>query len=177
MGTLHSLAVGALIVGGFVLGVVVLALVAGRACRPATRTGAPMHCSSDDTTAYLAAVYADEMTLARLLGHGDLCPPIEPAPNGWIWGTSHGERGSAARLARGPLPRWRRDWSGAGPLIGRCGLHVHCNDATVSVYIGPPTVDDVEYCATYSNFLTKDDAIRYAICKAAIAHLTALATK
>lgn len=163
-----------LLFAGLYLALVML-LAAGAGALYKRLTGPPTMTpiAPDLDPAYFTALFDDELTLAKLLRHGDLSVPSKLTPNAWIFGTSHGERGLDARLGRGPLPRWRRDWSAAGPLIGRCELHVNCGDNQVDVYIGPPLAGEVEFSAAYADFPTKDDTIRFAICKAAIAFLTA----
>lgn len=66
-----------------------------------------------------------------------------------------------------PLPRWRRSWSAAGPLIGELGLSVRTDDeeGTVSVGNGRRRRDVTE---SYADHPSKDAAICAAIVRAAI---------
>ena len=66
-----------------------------------------------------------------------------------------------------PLPRWRRGWSAAGPLIGELGLSVRTDDeeGTVSVGTGSRRRDVTE---SYADHPDKDAAIWAAIVRAAI---------
>ncbi len=121
--------------------------------------------------AYRAEVLADELKLAYLLGWGNL-PTLESAiasTGRFMFGTNKGERGTDARLGSLPMPRWRRDWDGAGELIGRCYISmVYREDAC-----GVASERGVQHWVKRADYPTRDDAIRAAICKAAIAYLTA----
>lgn len=118
---------------------------------------------------YLREILEDEVALARLLGYGHIERPAQLVPNFWLWGSHPGEAGTMARLARHFLPRWRRYWSGAGELVARCHLNLQQGETTVAVAArrGTPVI------AAIADFPSRDDAIFYALCKAAIACLQA----
>lgn len=122
-------------------------------------------------TEYLAEVVADELALAKLMGWANIEPPLAITPNCWIFATHLLARGHDHRNASVPCPRWRRSWEGAGELIARCELCMIVSGARVAVGAGPG--NDFTAEAEFSDHPTKDDAIRYAMCKAAIAHLSA----
>lgn len=120
-------------------------------------------------TADLRAVLQDELRLGQLLRWSNIDPPSKLVENFWLWGTAAGETGIAARLARTTLPRWRRCWSAAGELIARCGLNLQqgADSAAVSARSGAPVI------VLFADHASRDAALFYAICQAAIAYLEA----
>lgn len=122
--------------------------------------------------AYLAEAIADELALAKLLGFIRLEVPSATDPKPLIWGVHKDFRPEwEGAQGRAWLPRWRRSWDGAGELIARCNLSVMPGGTCVVVeqaYDGGDMFD-----TSFSSHPTKDDAFRYAICKAAIEYLTA----
>lgn len=119
---------------------------------------------------YLVAQIDDEMTLAALLGYFRLERPI-PSPDfpSLIWGVRRDFVPSWPGAAgRHVLPKWRRS-SECFELIARCKLTISTGPTGVSVQSwtgGTP-------CATvYADHPSEDDAIRFAVCKAAISCLT-----
>jgi hypothetical protein len=122
---------------------------------------------TDQSNAYLTEQIADELALAPLLGWAHITAPSSITPNCWIFGTHHDARGHAGRNASAPCSRWRRDNS-AFELIARCEMMIVC--AVGCVAVNCPTRESVR--ADYADHPTPDDAIRYAMCKAAIAYLT-----
>lgn len=120
---------------------------------------------------YLKGVLADEMLLAKLLGWQNFEAPAVLTPNFWLLGTTRGNHDNP-RLASTFLPRWRRYWSCAGELIARCRLRVEAGEDEALVSAGHADVPGI-YHAPYAQFPSQDDAIRWAICQAAIASLLA----
>lgn len=127
---------------------------------------------SDD---YLRQAFADEIELAwaKLRVRYVAPNPIDPnadlvrAPRrGTNLLTAGHDRLAFTQEAK-PLPRWRRSWSAAGPLIGELGLSVRPDDeeGTVSVGNGNRRRDVTESYADHPN---KDAAICAAIVRAAI---------
>jgi hypothetical protein len=127
---------------------------------------------SDD---YLRQAFADEIELAwaklrqryiaptQLDALADLLPARRRGANLLSAGR---DRLAFAPEAK-PLPRWRRSWSAAGPLIGELGLRVTPDDeeGSVSVGNGNRRRDVTESYADHPN---KDAAICAAIVRAAI---------
>lgn len=122
---------------------------------------------SADDPAYLRGVVDDEVRLGHLLRWTNIDVPPKLVPNLWLWG-SRGETGLAARIAHTVLPRWRRDWAGAGELMARCDLGILQGPDTVAVSArsGAPAV------VRFADHPTRDAAIRAAMCQAAIACLS-----
>ncbi len=120
---------------------------------------------------YMTDVIADELALAKLLRYGNIVPPIAYTPNAWLYGTKGGETGNGARLAATFLPKWRRTWDGAGELIAICEISITQSPFGVSASDG--LMCSAGNTVIFTDHPTKDDAIRAAICKAAIAYLTA----
>jgi len=125
---------------------------------------------------YLAECIADELALARLLGYKPDAPH-EITPNCTIWAS----KGTSFASFSGPgtrsndkvwLPKWRRG-NDCFELIALCKVSVmFCEDRVVAGVTG-------QYMATQASFAdhpTKDAAIRFAMCKAAIAYLTSEST-
>jgi len=92
------------------------------------------------TQKYLKEAITDEIELARLLGFGKVARPAQL--NQYTTLT----RANASRIGRGMLgssggastsmiPQWRRNWSAAGPLIGKLALKIShdLDERTVSV--------------------------------------------
>lgn len=123
------------------------------------------------TAEYLAAAVADEMELAKLLGWTHITAPSEITPNAWVFGRHLLARGFSGRNASAPCPRYRRAWEGAGLLIGACTLSMIVGETRVAVGAGP--ANTLTFYAEFTDHPTRDDAIRYAMCKAAIAYLSA----
>lgn len=124
---------------------------------------------------YLREAFTDEIELAwAKLRLRYVAPnPIDPnadlvrAPRrGSNLLTAGHERLTFAPEAK-PLPRWRRSWSAAGPLIGELGLSVRLDDeeGVVSVGNGNRRRDVTE---AYKDHPNKDAAICAAIVRAAI---------
>ena len=124
---------------------------------------------------YLRQAFADEIELAwaKLRVRYVAPNPIDPNADlvrdprrGSNLLTAGHERLAFASKAK-PLPRWRRSWSAAGPLIGELGLSVRPDDeeGTVSVGNGNRRRDVTESYADHPN---KDAAICAAIVRAAI---------
>lgn len=124
---------------------------------------------------YLRQAFEDEIELAwAKLRHRYVAPsPIDPnadlvrAPRRSTNMLTAGyERLTFAQEAK-PLPRWRRSWSAAGPLIGELGLSVRPDneEGTVSVGNGNRRRDVIE---SYADHPSKDAAICAAIVRAAI---------
>lgn len=124
--------------------------------------------ASPAVDAYLVAAITDELTLAKLLGWAKIESPVVITPNCWIFGTHIAARGHTHRNASVPCPRWRRDWAGAGDLIARLELNMVIGDKRIAVRAG-----EHDASTEVSIHPNKDDAVRYAICKASIAYLTA----
>lgn len=118
---------------------------------------------------YLYELLEDEVRLGELLRWGNIARPVKLDSNFWLWGTCHGERGTDARLARTFMPRWRRNWAGAGELVVRCGLSIQQGPQSVAVTARSGHV----VVARFADFPNPDDAIYYAMCKASIACLAA----
>jgi hypothetical protein len=130
---------------------------------------APLAAPTITDPVYLREVFDDEVKLAGLLRWGNVEVPTTLTCNAWLWGTHGGERGLAARLAKTFLPRWRRCWSSAGELVALCGLNILQGRESVSVTArsGPAVV------ANFADHPSQDAAIRAAMCKVAIAYLSA----
>lgn len=114
---------------------------------------------------YLAAAIEDELVLAKLLGWQNFTKPGTIGRTVWLMGT-HSSRNGHVRNGSVPMPSWRRDWS-AGELISRCKLTIAPTDGGVAVHAETGPV----FRAIYSEHPSEDDAIRFAMCKAAIAYL------
>lgn len=128
--------------------------------------------------AYLADQIADEMDIARLLGYRKIerPAPLLGCPN-VIWGTHPDFKPEwEGALGRRFLPQWRRSWDGAGELIARCDLTVSAGATSGKAGFGYGTPSVASTSALYEEHPTKESAIRAAICKAAIAYLTAEST-
>jgi len=121
---------------------------------------------------YLRDAIADEALIAKLLGYRALeVPNVFVNANAVIWGVRPDFKLEwQGQTGRSFLPQWRRTWDGAGELIVRCELTIVQHPA--GVIVEHPYYDG-EVQATYFAHPSKDDAIRFAMCKAAIAYLTA----
>lgn len=118
-------------------------------------------------SAYLAEQISDELTLLPLLGWKNVQAPREITPNCWITGTHLLANGHAGRNAGTFCPRFRRT-NDAFELIGPCQIHIAHGQGWVQATapgIGSYLIDPDDHP-------TKDDAIRAAMCKAAIAYLS-----
>lgn len=122
---------------------------------------------------YLEQAFADEIELARVhpkFRRRVSLPTVltmvtDLYPNA---ATIRSIGGHASRTTPAfPLPRWRRNWSAAGPLIGEMGLSVRTDDeeGCVSVGTGSRRRDVTE---NYADHPDKDAAICAAIVRAAI---------
>ena len=133
---------------------------------------------------YLADQIADEMTIARLLGYRKLEPVIPTVGNpNTIWGVAPDFKPEwEGATGRGMLPQWRRSWAGAGELIARYNINVAQRGAEVPE-LGGVTIEahcrisesDLSYFEFVADHQTKEAAIWAAVCKAAIAYLSAKA--
>lgn len=129
------------------------------------------------TPEYLADAITDEVALAELLGWTVSGAPVEITPNVTLWGSKGRTFASSSGMgtALGPstfLPKWRRSWAGAGELVARCQMMIMCTDQCAG--ISCPNLPAVH--ASFIDHPTPDHAIRAAMCKAAIAYLTAEST-
>lgn len=115
---------------------------------------------------YLEAAIDDELTLAALLHWQNFTKPEIITPRGWIYGT-HNSRNGHVRNGSVPMPAWRREWAGAGELVSLCKLHIEPSLAGVAV--SAETGDT--FRTLYREHPSEDDAIRFAMCKAAIVYL------
>lgn len=131
--------------------------------------------SNQWTEGYLRQAFADEIELAwaklrlRYVAPNPIDPTadlVRAARRGSNLLTAGHERLAFAPEVK-PLPRWRRSWSAAGPLIGELGLSVRPDDeeGTVSVGNGNRRRDVTE---SYKDHPNKDAAICAAIVRAAI---------
>ena len=124
---------------------------------------------------YLREAFADEIELAwaklrrRYVApsQADANADLVPAPRRGSNLLTAGHERLAFTPEAKPLPRWRRSWGAAGPLIGELGLSVRPDDeeGTVSVGNGNRRRDVTESYADHPN---KDAAICAAIVRAAI---------
>lgn len=118
--------------------------------------------------AYLEAAIDDELKLAGLLHWQNFCRPMTITPTVWLQGTHNKFNGHTMRNGSVHMPQWRRSHA-AGELISRCGLSIATSPAGVTVHAesGP------SFRAVYSDHPSKDHAIWFAMCKAAIVYLEA----
>ncbi len=105
---------------------------------------------------YFRSCVAQERHLAQLRGHHNIEEFYESA--GSLWESTQ------------VLPKWTRDWKACGPLIAEYELVIGYRDLPddshgKAIHIGSTTV------VHFSDHPSKDQALRYAIVKAAIAHL------
>ncbi len=104
---------------------------------------------------YFRSCVAQERHLAQLRGHHNIEEFYESA--GSLWENTQA------------LPKWTRDWKACGPLITEYELVINYQDLPgdphgKAIHIGTTIVH-------YSDHPSNDQAMRYAIVKAAIAHL------
>lgn len=126
-----------------------------------------------DATDYVQDMINDDMQLAKLLRFGDLGMNSAVVDNYWIFGTERGERGTAARLARGPIPRWRRDASAMGDLMERLPISISRDDEGGQATARIEAEGMLVYGrAPYCEHPTTGHAIRKAMVAAAIDFLT-----
>lgn len=119
--------------------------------------------------AYLQDQIDDELALCKLTGWANLEKPREITPNCWIFGTHQLRNGHDGRTASTFCPRFRRS-NDCADLISRCLLTISTGPTGVSVQ----SWAGATACATvYSDHPSPDDAIRFAVCKAARAVLEA----
>lgn len=123
---------------------------------------------------YLIAQIEDEMLLGRLFGY-KVDKPHQITPNVTIWAT----KGASFASFSGPatrsndkvwLPKWRRG-NDCFELIALCEMLITCTGASVTVFC--PDMP-MQY-ASFADHPSRNEAIRYAMCKAAIAYLTSKA--
>ena len=124
--------------------------------------------------AYVAEQIADELTLARLMGYRKLEPPSAGALNPTIWGIAADFKPDwPGADGRAWLPKWRRSWAAVGELIGVCKIGVSPGDVSASASYVDSEGALIHFRELHVYHPTADDAIRAAMCKAAIAYLTA----
>ena len=128
------------------------------------------------TQKYLKEAMADEVALAGLLKFGKCKLPARPSMFDPIVRVSaaragHGTLGSGLGGSAALIPQWRRNWSSAGPLIGKLALKIgHDHDeGTVSVGASDRRRSVTE---AYADHPSVDAAIWAAITRAAIQLLT-----
>ncbi|GAB3416812.1 hypothetical protein NX774_12050 [Massilia agilis] len=80
--------------------------------------------------AYLRALFADEVELAGLLKYYKVSMPPDLTPTTWLYPKRRDTSGARDAI---PVPRWRREWQSAGPLLGRYGLSIAQNTVEGSV--------------------------------------------
>lgn len=128
---------------------------------------------------YLMDAIADEITIAKLLGWTVSTVPIEYYPTVYL----RGSKGSAFTSRVGPamtpspmvfMPQWRRSHA-VFELVVMCNINLVVGDKHVAAAGGE--MYEFTVPARVADHPTKDDAIRYVICKAAIKYLTAKAAK
>ncbi len=128
------------------------------------------------TPAYLAEAITDEVALAELLGWTVSGAPVEITPNVTLWGSKGRTFAASSGMSTAPLgpstflPKWRRSWAGAGELVVRCEMMIACTQTGVFVNC---RADGFHATECHSEHPSKDHAIWAAMCKAAIAYLTA----
>ena len=121
------------------------------------------------TDQYYSDAIDDELTIAALRHWHNFARPLTITPTVWIQGTHNAKNGHKVRNGSVPMPMWRRSWSGAGDLVARCELSIATSLAGVAVHAETgPTVR-----ALYDDHPSKDHAIWFVMCKAAIAYLEA----
>lgn len=130
---------------------------------------------SQTAAPYLVEAINDEATLAKLLGWTVSNAPITYTPTVYLKGSRGRSFARSVGMAMAPgmmvfMPQWRRS-NDAFELIARCNLNLVTCDKRVAVEAG--TSGDFVAVAEVSEHPTKENAIRYAMCKAAIAYLTA----
>ena len=129
---------------------------------------APLHAATLAPD-YLAEAIADEAMIARLLGWTNQEVPTVTTKNPFLWSTPPGYvpewPGASGRTF---LPKWRRSWEGAGQLIAQFAIDI--NQESVG---GIARIPGYARSFRFAKHPSRDDALRAAICKAAIAHLTA----
>lgn len=116
---------------------------------------------------YLAEQIADEKQLAALLGW-TVKPSVSIKPGMWLEGV-RGKQDGMGPPSSSSLPQWRRSWAGAGELIAPCQMMIVCT----AVNVGVSCPDQKTVHAGFSEHPSRDAAIWFAMCKAAIAYLTA----
>jgi hypothetical protein len=130
---------------------------------------------------YLRDANRDEITLARAKFGVTVAMPTFFGESTPLTAEPSKMRGTVKpgmhRLALGGpalLPKWRREWSAAGPLATELGLAIvhDLEEGTVSVGAGARRRNVTE---AYTDHPTPDDATRAAIVRSAIAELEARA--
>lgn len=118
--------------------------------------------------AYAAGIMADELALAHLLGWKNFREYKDPCEGYRIKGSHDKARGHTSRDCLVPMPAWRRT-SDAAELISICQLSIAPTDGGVAVHAETGPV----IRAIYHEHPSKDHAIWFAMCRAAIAYLEA----
>lgn len=122
------------------------------------------------TAAYLREAIADEVALANLLGYRNIEVPCDPIAKSILWGIRKDFKPDwPGQTGRTFLPKWRRSHE-CFELIGICNLCIVTCDARVSVGAGAGKAFTGH--AEVSQHPSKDHAIWFAMCKAAIAYLS-----
>jgi hypothetical protein len=128
------------------------------------------------TQKYLKEAITDEIALASLLGYGKCTRPATVTmyaqisrPNAARIG--HGTLGSGFGSGTSVIPQWRRNWSSAGPLIGKLTLKIShdLDEGTVSVGASDRRRSVTE---AYADHPHVDAALWAAIVRASIQLLT-----
>jgi hypothetical protein len=121
--------------------------------------------------AYLKEAIADEIELARVKLRHKVSMPRQVDMETTLTSDAPGYGSLNARFARTttsyPLPRWRRTWLAAGPLIAELGLRPRPDDeeGNVSVGFGSGRRNVTE---SYVDHPSKDAAVMAALVRAAI---------
>ncbi len=92
------------------------------------------------TQKYLKEAITDEIELARLLGYGKVARPATLNQYTTLSRANNARTGQGMLSVSGGaptsmVPQWRRNWSAAGPLIGKLALKIShdTDEGTVSV--------------------------------------------
>jgi hypothetical protein len=125
-----------------------------------------------DVDAYLRDAIADELTLAPLLGWKVSAGPITYSPNVYLKGSKGSRFASSIGPAMAPapmvwMPQWRRSHD-AFELVALCALRIEWSVDSVTA----TAADGWGNTASFEHHPTKEAALRFVICKAAIAYLT-----
>jgi len=119
----------------------------------------------------LQEILDTEIKLSRLLGYTKIDMPGVKDANAFFFGIpTGGEHGGDPRLARGLIPRWRRDASAMGDLLERLPINVRRYEEGVDVWVDGP-VGTVHQTAKWDQFDTAGMAIRKAMVGACIDYL------
>jgi hypothetical protein len=124
------------------------------------------------TQKYLKEAITDEIELAKLLRYGKVTRPANLTmysqlvrPRGARIG--HGTLSSGFGSSEAPIPQWRRNWSSAGPLIGKLTLKISHDQEEGTVSVG---ASDRRRSVTeaYADHPSVDAALWAAIVRASI---------